>query len=211
MKLKDYMSEINSPSVYNETELPSELTMPMIEGYITALEEKRQSFLNSISDKRNEVIKAYISELTHTKQAILKFGLIDNINTLDLVEGAKCDGEIGVWCSMFLNLHILYKGIIASIDKTYAFLNAALDDTIVQPEQREMKDEKTEVEPKQLEQNSDWLTVDEVCKKYRLPKNNIKSRKWRKNNGFPTHQDSVYCKVLFNANDVEGWLGEHKC
>lgn len=209
--MKDYISEINGPSVYNETESLTGLTMPMIEGYISSLEEKRQSFLNSISDKRNGVIKAYMSELTNTKQAIFKLGFISNVDTSDLIGAAKREDELGGLFSMFLNLHILYKGIIASIDKTYAFLNAALDDTIGQPEQREVKDEKTEVEPKQLEQNSDWLTVDEVCKKYRLPKNNIKSRKWRKNNGFPTHQDSVYCKVLFNANDVEGWLGEHKC
>lgn len=209
--MKDYISEINGPSVYNETESPTELTMPIIESYISALEEKRLSFLNSISDKRNGVVKAYISELTSAKQAILKLGLIDNINTSDLIECSKCDDEFGGMCSMFLNLHILYKGIIASIDKTFAFLNAMLDDTIVQPEQREVENKNNHVEPKNIESNSNWLNVDEVCKKYRLSKNKIKSREWRKANKFPTHQDSVYCKVSFNGEEVEEWLGNNKC
>ena len=106
MILKDFMSEINSPSVYNGTEL-TEITTPMIEDYITALEEKRQSFLNSISDKRNGVIKAYMSELSNTKQAILKLGFIGNVDTSDLINCSKCDDEIGGICSIFLNLHIL--------------------------------------------------------------------------------------------------------
>ena len=27
--------------------------------------------------------------------------------------------------------------------------------------------------------SSDWLEIDEVCKEFKLPKNNIKSKKWR--------------------------------
>ena len=210
MILKDFMSEINSPSVYNGTEL-TEITTPMIEDYITALEEKRQSFLNSISDKRNGVIKAYMSELSNTKQAILKLGFIGNVDTSDLINCSKCDDEIGGICSIFLNLHILYKGIIASIDRTYSFLNAALDDTIEQPGQREVEDKKIEVEPQQLKPNSEWLKVDEVCKIYGLPKNNIKDRKWRDKHKFPTCQAEPCASVRFYKKDVEGWLQECKC
>ena len=210
MLLKDYMSEINSPSVYNGTEL-TELTTPMIEEYITALEEKRHDFLISISDKRNGVIKAYISELTNTKQEILKLGFIDNVDTSDLINCSKCDDEIGGICSMFLNLHILYKGIIASIDRTYSFLSAALDDTIEQPEQREIADKKTEVEPQQLKTYSEWLTVDEVCKIYGLPKNNIKDKKWRDKKGFPTYQTEPCASVRFYRKTVEEWLQGQKC
>ena len=211
MNLKDYMTEINGPSVYNETESLTGLTMPMIEGYISALEEKRQSFLNSISDKRNGVIKAYMSELSNTKQAILKLGFIGNVDTSDLINCSKCDDEIGGICSIFLNLHILYKGIIASIDRTYSFLNAALDDTIEQPGQREVEDKKIEVEPQQLKPNSEWLKVDEVCKIYGLPKNNIKDRKWRDKHKFPTCQAEPCASVRFYKQDVEGWLKECKC
>lgn len=211
MNLKQYISEVNAPSVYNQTEHPSELTMPMIESYLSALEEKRQSFLNSISDKRNGVIKAYMSELTNTKRAILDTGLISNVDVSGLIEGAKCNDEIGESCSLMLILHILYKGIMSSIDKTYAFLNAALDDTIDQLGQREVEDKKTEVEPQQLKPNSEWLKVDEVCKIYGLPKNNIKDRKWREKHRFPTCQAEPCGSVLFYKKDVEGWLQGHKC
>lgn len=63
--------------------------------------------------------------------------------------------------------------------------------------------------------DSDWYDIDEICVKYRLPKNNIKSRKWRLQNDFPTYQDSAYSRVSFRGKEVEQWmndrLGGRKC
>lgn len=72
------------------------------------------------------------------------------------------------------------------------------------PEQSVSKEAKqTEVPQKQ---ESDWLTLDEVCAKYRLPKNNIKDRKWRLKNNFPTGNKGAYEKLTFHSKEVEEWL-----
>ena len=60
-------------------------------------------------------------------------------------------------------------------------------------------------------EDTGWYTVDEVCAKYKLSKNNVKDRKWREDNGFPTHQSGgAYSKVSFNAAEVEEWLAKGK-
>ena len=53
--------------------------------------------------------------------------------------------------------------------------------------------------------SSDWMDIDGVCKEFKLSKNNIKSREWRKNNKFPYHQTSIGSKVTFNRKEVEEW------
>lgn len=59
-----------------------------------------------------------------------------------------------------------------------------------------------------------WLSVDAVCAKYGLPKNNIKSRKWRIKNNFPfegfDETKGSNNKVSFNPKDVENWIKNHK-
>ena len=56
-----------------------------------------------------------------------------------------------------------------------------------------------------------WYTVDEVCTKYKLSKNNVKNRKWREKVGFPTHQTGgAYSRVSFSSAEVEEWLTKHK-
>lgn len=72
------------------------------------------------------------------------------------------------------------------------------------PEQSVSKEAKqTELPQKQ---ESDWLTLDEVCAKYRLPKNNIKSRAWRLKNNFPMGNKGAYEKLTFHSKEVEEWL-----
>ena len=62
--------------------------------------------------------------------------------------------------------------------------------------------------------DTDWLTVDEVANKFKLPKNNIKDRKWRIENDFPykgfDENKGTYHKVIFNSKDVEDWVRNHK-
>lgn len=57
----------------------------------------------------------------------------------------------------------------------------------------------------------EWLTLDEVTEKYNLPKNNIKSRKWREEHGFPSGNAEPYGKLNFSTTAVEKWLSERKC
>ena len=70
--------------------------------------------------------------------------------------------------------------------------------------------------PKVVEEAKDTscLTVDDVVKIYKLPKNNIKSRHWRIENDFPKKgYDEVkgaYCKVTFSKDDVEDWIRNHR-
>lgn len=54
--------------------------------------------------------------------------------------------------------------------------------------------------------SSDWTDIDGICKEFKLSKNNIKSREWRDNNKFPSHQTSIGSKVTFNRKEVEKWL-----
>ena len=54
--------------------------------------------------------------------------------------------------------------------------------------------------------SSDWMDIDGVCKEFKLSKNNIKSREWRENNNFPSHQTSIGSKVTFNRKEVEEWM-----
>lgn len=219
-KMKDYLSEIKTPSLFDRTERPSELTMPMIEEYMSSLEELRHSFINTIIDKSVRTVKAYIAELGETRQEILKTGFVNNVNSADLAGGAMCDGEMGEMCSLFLHLNIIYRYLCSSIDKTVSFLTIAIceeacnlidsapkDETNKEDEAKE--DETKEVEPQNTAPESNWLNVNEVCKRYKLPKNNVKDRKWRDKNNFPYYQDGPFARVIFNNEEVRLWIEEH--
>ena len=58
---------------------------------------------------------------------------------------------------------------------------------------------------------TDWLTLDEVCKEFRLSKNNIKSRQWRDKNNFPYHQDGgAYSSIQYNRTEITEWMKRNK-
>ena len=65
-----------------------------------------------------------------------------------------------------------------------------------------------------IDEDTNWLSVEETASKFRLPLNNIKSRQWRINNDFPykgyDETKGAYNKVIFNINDVEDWIQNHK-
>lgn len=105
-------------------------------------------------------------------------------------------------CVLLQNIDSRLK---ASAEKTIAFVKSLLGDDAVVSSQL--------AEPEKVENkvvDTGWYNIDEVCRKYLLPKNNIKSRKWRIENGFPTHQDGAYTSVRFNASEVEEWLSKKK-
>lgn len=96
--------------------------------------------------------------------------------------------------------------------------------TLVQQSVKDMKNEKTESKSDVIAENdssaevpaiaeqqemSDWMTLDQVCKYFKLSKNKIKSRKWRIENNFPCHT-KPYEKVIFHRAEVEEWLKNRK-
>lgn len=53
----------------------------------------------------------------------------------------------------------------------------------------------------------EWLTADQVAKRFNLPYNSIKDSRWRKRVNFPTHQPGgSYSKPLFEFTEVSDWL-----
>ena len=68
--------------------------------------------------------------------------------------------------------------------------------------------------PMQTAKGGRYLSVDDVVQQYRLPKNNIKSRKWRIENEFPRKGfdeiKGAKNSVSFNPQEVEDWIRNHK-
>lgn len=58
--------------------------------------------------------------------------------------------------------------------------------------------------------DSEWLTVDDVVSEFKQRKNNIKSRQWRIEHGFPykgfDEKKGAYTSVIFNRKDIENWI-----
>lgn len=55
---------------------------------------------------------------------------------------------------------------------------------------------------------SKYLTLDEICSRYNLAKNNVKSRQWRKKMKFPMGNEVYGGKLSFNTEAVEEWMNE---
>lgn len=53
----------------------------------------------------------------------------------------------------------------------------------------------------------EWLTLDEVCQDFSLPRNSVKSKQWRDKNHFPYSQpNGIYGSVRYSRSKVEAWL-----
>ena len=105
------------------------------------------------------------------------------------------------YCKFVLECVAIQK---VHLEKFALLANAeAIQDTVIKPKDI----------PK-IEKDDGWLSVDAVCAKYGLPKNNIKSRKWRMKNGFPKEGfdeiKGAKNKVSFNTRDVEDWIKNHR-
>lgn len=61
--------------------------------------------------------------------------------------------------------------------------------------------------------DTEWLTIDDTVSRYRLPRNNIKSRKWRIKNNFPyegfDEKRRPYSSVIFHSKDIDTWIKNH--
>lgn len=55
-----------------------------------------------------------------------------------------------------------------------------------------------------------FLSLDEVCDYFQLPKSKVKDKKWRDANGFPYTQFADNGKVAYNLFDVENWINRQQ-
>lgn len=69
---------------------------------------------------------------------------------------------------------------------------------------------KTQNNTTQKSINTDWLTLEEVCQVFHLPKNSVKDRKWRTKKQFPFHQDEPYGSITYNRKEIEEWMKNNK-
>ena len=62
------------------------------------------------------------------------------------------------------------------------------------------------LQTREHEKNTDWLSLDEVCKRFNVVKNNLKSKRWRDEHNFPYYQCGMGSAVRYNAQKVQEWL-----
>ena len=59
---------------------------------------------------------------------------------------------------------------------------------------------------KEHEESTDWLSLDEVCERFHLVRNNLKNKRWRDEHNFPYYQCGMGTSVRYNAQKVNEWL-----
>ena len=67
------------------------------------------------------------------------------------------------------------------------------------------KEGETKATPTPQQEISDWMDLKQVCDYFKLPYNNVKSRKWRIEHNFPI-STAPYDKVIVNRIAVEEWM-----
>ncbi len=207
MQNTEYIKEINNPSIQFEMEGSNYL---LCNQYLEYLEQVRTTFTEYLSACEESSILAYLSELESAKARIDKMGFADvewrEISALAL-------GGLSNKAEVLSDYKTLFGGIRKSIEKTISFANTLLKGITVEknsndnPEAIDNKESHKESGTSQ----SDWLTLDEVCQRFNLSKNNIKSREWRIKHGFPVGNNEPYSKLVFSAKDVENWMRTGKC
>ena len=217
MEKTDYLSELKKPHLSLKNPDNGDQVNRSIQDYLTDLEKLRLLFVDSLSSCREAVALAYLDELVDMKK-VLRF----------LVEGRegiiiprRLSSAYNFPFPSLRTKNAFMYGLIESVEKSIDFVKVispvpptkevAFDeeDDCEEPH-LEGTDETKSPEAEEIPVNSGWYTVEEVCNKYHLPKNNIKNRQWRINHGFPTHQNGPYSRPLFSASEVEEWLKNSK-
>lgn len=93
-----------------------------------------------------------------------------------------------------------------SINRPYVADNVVVHNNMPKPIDYTISEKELVTKP-QVEQ-SDWMTLEEVHLIFQLPKNNIKSRRWRIDNNFPC-KSVPYTKNIFYRPDIEKWMRQH--
>ena len=206
--IKEYLNEFYKPSV--PLDANGRIIPLKFNAYSAELERKRMGLLLAISELEDKAKLLVLEELKQAKSAIEQRGFI-TVNSNDILQGAMA-GHQGF--DTFHELQVLDRLLLSSVNKAISFFEEN-EENKNPVALSQMKDEGKGTNEERgdgdflAKGDSGWYNVDEVCAKYNLPKNNIKSRQWRIDNGFPTHQKGAYTRVVFNATEVEEWLSTH--
>ena len=79
-------------------------------------------------------------------------------------------------------------------------------------ELRQPVTEREAEEPAQVKETrkKSFLSIDDVCNLYGLPKSNIKDKTWRDSHGFKYIQTCDKGRVTFKTEDVENWINQQQ-
>ena len=216
--MKDYMAELVNPDIrlVEEGNLLHYRQEDLL-ALSKRLASLRQEFLSRLSEQmNNHVLDAYLLELKHIVEEI-NSRKVDFPITNALLSQMDFDGQDDLErrrAQQFFSERILDKRILRSALNTIVFLEKLLsNESVVQvkleSEEKYGSDQKESM-PKPVAER-EWLTLDEVCEEFRLPKNNIKSRQWRIKNGFPTGNAEPYGKLAFSRSEVMAWRKVQEC
>lgn len=171
------------------------------------LTEFKSSILTLISNTDNSVVKTILNDCIEIEKQYYDIPDNDTIEEMerDYMAGRNVSLLKSIREAKFLNEMVGVQRFYLSEVKKYLY-SLCGDDSPKLDKQEERENE--EIGRKNIE--SDWLTLDEVCSRFRLPKNNIKDRQWRIRNDFPLGNKGPYRKLTFNAKAIEKWL-EEKC
>lgn len=170
------------------------------------LAEFKSSILALIQSVDSSVIKAILGDCIKIENQYYDIPDNDTIESMerDYIPGRNVSLLKSIKEARFLNEMVGVQRYYLSEVKTF-LMSLCGDDIPKVDKQEERRGEET------VEKviNSDWLTLDEVCKRFKLPKNNIKDRQWRIRNDFPLGNSGPCKKLTFNAKDVEKWLDKN--
>lgn len=171
------------------------------------LAEFKSSVLALISNTDNSVVKTILNDCIEIEKQYYDIPDNDTIEEMerDYMAGRNVSLLKSIREAKFLNEMVGVQRFYLSEVKKYLY-SLCGDDSPKLDKQEERENE--EIGRKNIE--SDWLTLDEVCSRFRLPKNNIKDRQWRIRNDFPLGNKGPCRKLTFNAKAIEKWL-EEKC
>lgn len=204
--INKYLNELQNPSLQWDEKAqcinPAEL-----QRYTKLIDMLRVNCVQAIKECDLQMQHFYLNELVSKRNEILMrgFASLDSRNLLDYIMSEDNTGG-----SVLMSYQQLDKKLLQSVDNTISAVEAILRDYT--PKEESVTKANTELLTTPVTPISDWMDVDEVCKRYHLVKNNVKNRQWRLQNNFPTHQDGgAYSKVTFHSKEVEEWLNSHKC
>lgn len=172
------------------------------------LAEFKSSILSLIPNVDNSVIKTILTDCVEIESQY--YDIPDN----DTIEAMERDYLAGRNDSLFKSIReARFLNEMVGVQKYYLsevkkYLSSLCGDACPIPDKK--KEERENEETGGRDSGSDWLTLDEVCKRFKLAKNNIKDRQWRIKNSFPMGNSGPCRKLTFNAKDIEKWL-EEKC
>lgn len=216
--MKDYIAELVNPDIHLVEEGKIlHYRQEDLRALSKRLSSLRQAFLSRLSEQMNkQVSNAYLLELKQIVEGINIYRLdfpITNARLFQMNFDGQDDDERRKE-QKFLSERILDKYILRSAQNTIDFLEKLLSDGTVAQVKKENNEKDDSEQKEQMSkpvEEREWLNLDEVCDVFRLSRNSVKSRKWRKENGFPIGNDEAYARLVFSRSAVQAWMEHKKC